>query len=228
MTPPQKHHHTTTTKTPPHHHHKNTTTPPQKKATTPTQKHHRTTIPKTQPHHHTITKNTTISPQQKHHHKSTTTTTKAPPYHHHKNTTTPPQKHSHTTTTKKHHKSTTRKKAEALHGPRSVSAIMSGLKGRLSCMWNDVWNDVKTTSSCEEQTLLGDNAATCGSATTGTNMLHIQATSKHAQHSAVCWAAHGTPGPHAGLFFLHFQICWAASWNVQSHQHWEVPNYVWS
>jgi len=37
-----------------------------------------------------------------------------------------------------------------------------------------MWNDVKTTSSCEEQALLGDNAATCGSATTGTNMLHIQ------------------------------------------------------
>ena len=27
---------------------------------------------------------------------------------------------------------------------------MSGLEDRLSCMWNDVWNDVKTTSSCEE------------------------------------------------------------------------------
>ena len=81
-----------------------------------------------------------------------------------------------------------------------------------SCMWNDVWNDVKTTSSREEQTLFGDNAATCGSATTGTNMLHIQDTSKHAQHSAVCWA-------DAGLFFLHFQICWAASWSVQGHHH---------
>ena len=51
---------------------------------------------------------------------------------------------------------------------------MSGLEDQLSCMWNDFWNDVKTTSSCEEQTLFGDNAATCGSATTGTNMLHIQ------------------------------------------------------
>ena len=81
-----------------------------------------------------------------------------------------------------------------------------------SCMWNDVWNDVKTTSSREEQTLFGDNAATCGSATTGTNMLHIQDTSKHAQHSAVCWA-------DAGLFFLRFQICWAASWSVQGHHH---------
>ena len=55
---------------------------------------------------------------------------------------------------------------------------MSGLEDRLSCMWNDVWNDVKTTSSCEEQTLFGGNAATCGSATTGANMLHIQDTSK--------------------------------------------------
>ena len=27
---------------------------------------------------------------------------------------------------------------------------MSGLEGRLSCMWNDVWNDVKTTSRCRD------------------------------------------------------------------------------
>ena len=39
----------------------------------------------------------------------------------------------------------------------------------------------------------------------------------------------GTPGPPTGLFFLYFQICWAASWNVQGHQHGRKrPNYVWS
>ena len=96
---------------------------------------------------------------------------------------------------------------------------MSGLERRLSCMWNDVWNDVKTTSSCEEHTLFVDNAATCGSATIGPNMLHIQDTSKHAQHAAVCWAAHGTPRPHAGFFSLHFQICGAASWSIQGHHY---------
>ena len=128
---------------------------------------------KTPPHQH---KNTTETPPQKapppqkHHH---ITTTKTPP-HHHKNTAAPPPQKN--TTTPPPQKNTTK----------------AAQRGRLSCMWNDVWNDVKTTSSCEEQTLLGDNAATCGSATTGTNMLHIQ------------------DSKQAGLFFLHFQICWAA------------------
>ena len=73
----------------------------------------------------------------------------------------------------KHHHITTAKKTPQKR--LSVATIpLSSLKGRLSCLWNDVWNDVKASSSCEEQTLLGDNAATCGSATTGTNMLHIQ------------------------------------------------------
>ena len=39
----------------------------------------------------------------------------------------------------------------------------------------------------------------------------------------------GTPGPPTGLFFLYFQIRWAASWNVQGHQQGRKrPNYVWS
>ena len=60
-------------------------------------------------------------------------------------------------------------------------------------MWNDVWNDVKTTSSCEEQPVFGDSTTrpdgTCGSATTGTIYCTFKTASKHAQHSAICWAA---------------------------------------
>ena len=134
-------------------------------------------------------KNTTTPPQktQKRHH---TTTPKTQP-HHHTITKTQPTHHHKKTPPYHHHKKTPQKRLSVATLP------LSGLKGRLTCMWNDVWNDVKTTSSCEEQTLL----ATCGSATTGTNMLHIQ------------------DSKQAGLFFLHFQICWAASWNVQSHHH---------
>ena len=60
-------------------------------------------------------------------------------------------------------------------------------------MWNDVWNDVRTTSSCEEQPVFGDSTTrpggTCGSATTGTIYCTFKTASKHAQHSAICWAA---------------------------------------
>ena len=61
---------------------------------------------------------------------------------------------------------------------------MSGLEDRLSCMWNDVWNDVKTTSSCEEP------AALLGQQLQALCMAHSRKqASKHAQHSAICWAA---------------------------------------
>ena len=33
---------------------------------------------------------------------------------------------------------------------RGSAQTMSGLEDRLSCMWNDVWNDVKATSRCRD------------------------------------------------------------------------------
>ena len=163
ITPPQKYHHTTT-KTPPHHHHNNK--PPlgiepmtspllsgcnanwaklplpcgkkgahplwNWKKVPPPHHHKNTTTPPPQKHHHTKHKNTTTpnTKTQPTHHKNTTT----PPHHHPKNTTTPLQKHNHHTTTKTppyHHHTKTPQKHQ------------SGLKGRLSCMWNNVWNDVQ-------------------------------------------------------------------------------------
>ena len=48
----------------------------------------------------------------------------------------------------------------------------------------DVWNDVKTTSCCEEQPVFGDSTtrpgSTCGSATTGTICCTFKTASKHA------------------------------------------------
>ena len=116
-------------------------------------------------------------------------------------------------------------------------------------MWNDVWNDVRTTSSCEEQPVFGDSTTRPGG--TGTIYCTFKTASKHAQHSAICWAARWNaratnrslvplladllgsklerPESPTGLLFLYLQICWAASWNVQSHQHGRKrPNYVWS
>ena len=66
-------------------------------------------------------------------------------------------------------------------------------KAQIFYMWNDVWNDVKTTPSCEEQPVFGDSTTrpggTCGSAAAGTIYCTFMTASKHAQHSAICWAA---------------------------------------
>ena len=72
---------------------------------------------------------------------------------------------------------------------------------------NDVWNDVKTTSSCEEQPVFGDSTTrpggTCGSATTGTIYCTFKTANKHAQHSAICWAARwNTRATNRSLFPL--------------------------
>ena len=206
ITPPQKYHHTTT-KTPPHHHHNNKPPLGTEPMTSPLLSGCNANWAKLPlpcgkkgahplwnwkkvppPHHHknTTTPNTKTPPHQTQKHNQPTTKTQP---HHHKNTTTPPpQKHHHTITKTQpphHHKNTTISTSLVLRAGWAACGTTSG-----------------TTSSCEEQTLFGDNAATCGSATTGTNMLHIQDTSKH-----------------AGLFFLHFQICWAARWSVQGHHH---------
>lgn len=77
--------------------------------------------------------------------------------------------------------------------PECPSTISTGGSSqacaKLYACGNGVWNDVKVTSSCEEQPVFGDPTtrpgSICGS---GAIYCTFKIASKHAQHSAISWA----------------------------------------
>ena len=226
----QPHHHK---KTPPHHttpphHYKNTTTK------TPPQKHHHKNTTKHHHHHHHHHKNTT-----KHHHHH-----KAPQkHHHHENTTTPPPQERHQPPQPCQLLSCLERRLKRCQidvqmqeqpylyvvkivGDPPTMTIFAQLHryGILHTVCDEIFVSYQRTLWFAGGHLIW--RAACGTTSKRRPAVKsrlcletmLQLVGQQLQAPRGCTSSKHA-GPHAGLFFLHFQICWAPSWSVQGHHH---------